>query len=95
MRESTVEQYLVRKIEKCGGEIRKLRWVGRRNAPDRVAFFEHKIYDGNTFWLEVKAPGKKATPSQLREHERMRKQGQQVFVLDSIFAVDAFLAGEL
>ena len=45
-----------------------------------------------TIWVELKAPGQKARPSQVREHERMRTMGQRVVVVDSIEGVDALLA---
>jgi len=36
MRELTVRQYLMRRVRKLGGAMRKVVWVGRRNAPDEV-----------------------------------------------------------
>lgn len=42
-------------------------------------------------WIEIKAPGAKGRPNQLREHTRMREHGQLVFVADSIETVDAIL----
>ena len=36
MKELTVERYLMRQVRKLGGEVRKVVWVGRRNAPDRL-----------------------------------------------------------
>lgn len=83
MRESDIEQYLVGTVEMLGGECRKLRWIGRRGAPDRVVMMH-----SDTIWIELKATGGKAKPHQLREHERMRKMGQRVEVIDSIEAVD-------
>jgi hypothetical protein len=46
----------------------------------------------STVWVELKRPGATAEPHQAREHERMRKMGQTVVVLDSIEAVDRWLA---
>lgn len=37
MRESTIEKYLVEQVKAIGGEVRKVQWVGRRGAPDRIA----------------------------------------------------------
>ena len=34
MRESEVHKYLVKRIESLGGEVRRVEWIGRRNAPD-------------------------------------------------------------
>lgn len=36
MRESYIEQYLCAKVKELGGEVRKVQWVGRRGAPDRL-----------------------------------------------------------
>jgi hypothetical protein len=36
------------------------------------------------FFCEFKAEGKKPTPSQEREHTRLRQQNVQVYVVDSI-----------
>jgi len=43
-------------------------------------------------WIELKAPGKKPEPHQVREHNRMRKLGELVEVIDSYEAVDNLLA---
>lgn len=36
MREATIEKYLVKQVKAVGGEVRKVQWIGRRGAPDRV-----------------------------------------------------------
>ena len=84
MRESTIEKYLVQQVKAVGGEVRKVAWIGRRGAPDRVVM----LPNGATLWVELKAPGVKPDPHQLREHERMRDMGQQVVVVDSIKDAD-------
>ena len=84
MRESEIERYLVEKAKASGAEIRKVNWPGRHGAPDRVL-----MHNGATIWIEVKATGQKPEPHQLREHERMRRVGQTVLVIDSIEQVDA------
>jgi len=37
MRESVIEKYLVEQVKAIGGEVRKVKWIGRRGAPDRLA----------------------------------------------------------
>lgn len=86
MLERDIERYLVRKVEEAGGEVRKVKWIGRRGAPDRLVMLPNK-----TTWVELKAPGKKVKAHQAREHERMRKMGQRVAVIDSIDRVDFLL----
>ena len=102
MRESEVEDYLVRRVKELGGECRKVKWIGRRGAPDRLvmlprvkaadAKFDHTLIRARTLFVELKAPGEKAEPHQKREHERMRKMGQRVEVIDSFEGVDDLLA---
>jgi hypothetical protein len=87
VRERDVEAYFARRVKDLGGEVRKVKWVGRRGAPDRVAFFQ-----GQTWWVELKAPGEIPEPHQIREHERMQAMGQSVFVIDSKDMVDTLLA---
>ena len=86
MRESVIEDYLVERVKQIGGEVRKVKWIGRRGAPDRLV-----MLPGISVWVELKAPGKVAEPHQLREHERMRAMGQNVEVIDSIAGVDKLL----
>lgn len=85
--ERDIEDYLVRQARQLGGEVRKLRWIGRRGAPDRVVF----LPGSRLYWVELKAPGEQAEPHQAREHTRMRSMGQIVLVIDSLAAIDALL----
>jgi hypothetical protein len=87
MRESDIENYLVKRVKAMGGEIRKVSWVGRRGAPDRRV-----MLGARTAWVELKAPGKTAEPHQVREHERMRRLGERVVVIDSFEGVEALLS---
>lgn len=97
MRESTIEQYLVDQVKTKGGEVRKVKWIGRHGAPDRIVMLpptplgEGIRLPGKTLWVELKAPGEKAKPHQVREHERMRRMGQRVEVVDSFERVDEVL----
>ena len=100
MRESKIEAYLVKKVKAMGGECRKLRWIGRNGAPDRVVMLRREITllhgvlrtrGSPAIWVELKATGKKPTAAQLREHLRMEKMGQRVEVIDSIEGVDKLL----
>jgi hypothetical protein len=87
LRERDIEQYLVKRVKAMNGEVRKVQWVGRRGAPDRLV-----MLPGAGIWVELKAPGKKAKAHQLREHARMRAMGQRVEVVDSLAAVDEVLS---
>lgn len=109
MRESQVENYLVERVKALGGEVRKVRWIGRNGAPDRLVmlpeirkrirhdgpkgttYHDKLVRPAATIWVELKAPGEKAKPHQQREHDRMRRMGQVVVVVDSFEAVDGVL----
>ena len=105
MRESVIEAYLVKRVKAKQGEVRKVQWVGRRGAPDRLVMLpsvgrggalatgEWVVYEANpsTTWVELKATGVKPEGYQLREHARMRAMGQHVVVVDSFEAVDQLL----
>lgn len=108
MRESDVERYLVNKVRALGGECRKVVWVGRKSAPDRLVMLPPRFvreqgdilaYESATIWVELKRPGKLANfpadaheRAQAREHDRMRAMGQRVVVIDSILGVEELLA---
>lgn len=97
MRESDIEDYLVKKVKEKGGEVRKVKWLGRNGAPDRVVMMEG--IHNRLVWVELKTEGLVAlfphTPherQQHREHERMRAMGQRVVVIDSYVGVDELFA---
>lgn len=43
MRESVIEKHLVKRVKELGGEVRKVQWVGRRGAPDRLVMLPAKV----------------------------------------------------
>ena len=107
MRERDIEAHLVKRVKQLGGEVRKVQWIGRRGAPDRLVMLPAiprewgpapgypVIRSGRpprSVWVELKAPGVKAESHQLREHERMCKMGQRVVVIDTIEGVEELLA---
>lgn len=88
MRESVIEKYLVDKVTALKGEIRKVKWIGRRGAPDRLAWIPGWVFPKMP---ELKAPGKLLQPHQKREHKRLKKMGVVCAKLDSFEDVDRFL----
>lgn len=102
MRESKIEAYLVQQVEAKGALQRKLQYVGRRGASDRMVVWPpFKARHPNTLdmswhhvdFVELKAPGQKPDGHQKREHKRLRELGCNVFVIDSYEAVDAYVKG--
>jgi hypothetical protein len=84
MLEKDVEAHLVRRVAALGGLALKFTSPARRNVPDRIVLQP----GGVLTFVELKAPGKKPTAGQLREHERLRALGFRVLVLDTKDAVD-------
>lgn len=96
MNERDVERYLVLRVKALGGEVRKVCWPARKNAPDRVVMLPRSSLP--TRWAEVKSPDTVITfpanaheRAQHREHERMRAAGQAVFVVGTYDQVDGML----
>lgn len=80
MRERDIEQALVRRLKKLGGLCEKFTSPGRRSVPDRLI-----TLPGNRIvFVELKAPGKRPTELQERDHDRRRALGCDVRVIDSI-----------
>lgn len=76
--EGKVVADIKRAVKALGGETRKVEWSGRRGAPDLLV-----LLPGCHFFVEAKAPGQKPRPEQEREHERLRKAGFDVYVIDN------------
>jgi hypothetical protein len=97
VRERDIERHLVKRVEALGGEVRKVQWIGRRGAPDRLVMLPmHSRYGQwstcSTIWVELKAPGQRLKAHQRREHVRMQAMRQNVVVIDSIQGVEELLA---
>lgn len=98
-KERSIEAYLVERVKAVGGEVRKVQWVSRGKAPDRLVMLpDLGCPDAHTIWVELKNPETiKTFPAnaheraQAREHERMRELGQRVEVIGTIEGVDALL----
>jgi len=87
MLEKDVERRLVREVKKIGGVALKFTSPARRSVPDRLVL----LPQGQAYFVELKAPGKKPTEGQLREHARLRALGFDVSVIDTYEGVDDFI----
>lgn len=83
--ERDIEKYLGQKVKEWNGEIRKVKWIGRRGAPDR------RVMVGRCAWVEVKAPGVQLEAHQAREHQRMIDNGETVTTVASFFGVNQLM----
>ncbi len=102
--ESSIERYLVKEVKALGGEVRKLQWTGRKNAPDRLVMLRRlgrcgRFSTVTCIFVELKNPETiKTFPAnaheraQDREHKRMRNLGQCVVVVGTREQVDELLA---
>ncbi len=78
MREKQTEQRLVKAVRDVGGTCPKLVSPGADGMPDRMVL----LPGGHIGFVEVKAPGQKPKPLQVRRHEQLRALGFMVYVLD-------------
>lgn len=88
IRERDIEKYLVKRVKELGGEVRKVKWIGRRGAPDRVVGLPG---ERRPIFVEIKRPGEGLTAAQAREHKRLEKLGFEIDVVASFEAVDELL----
>ena len=89
MREKEIEAYLVRRVQEHGGKCWK--WVspGRAGVPDRIIL----LPGGMVAFAELKAPGQKERPLQVRTQAVLRGLGFRVFsAVDSKEKVEAVIA---
>lgn len=84
MRESVIEVHLVKCITRLGGLALKLVIINLIGFPDRLVL----LSAGRILFVELKAPGQVPRSAQLRWHERLRKLGFRVEVIDSLQQVN-------
>lgn len=77
--EKDVEAALVRRVKALGGLCEKFTSPGRRSVPDRII----TMPNGQIIFVELKAPNKKPTDAQIKDHERRRALGCDVRVIDN------------
>jgi len=87
MRESHIEKELCKRAKKMGAIPYKFTSPGRVSVPDRLIIAP----SGRMAFVEVKAPGKKPTPMQEREHLKIRALGHKVYILDNLDQIDDIL----
>ena len=90
MLESKVEEYFQQQIKLCGGLTMKFTSPSIRGVPDQIA-----LYQGGTYFVELKAPNEKPRKSQTAVHEQFNDHGITVYTLDTKKSVDNFITNVL
>lgn len=86
MLESKIEKALCNKVAQLGGLCEKFTSPAKRSVPDRIV----TLPDGRIIFVELKAPGKHPTLSQLKDHAKRKALGCDVRVIDTLEQVNAF-----
>ena len=87
MREKSIEQELVKEVKKRGGICPK--WVspGFDGVPDRIVLLPGR----KIAFVELKAPGKKPRPLQVKRMRQLKSLGFPVYVVDGIEQIGGVL----
>ena len=80
MLEKDIESRLVSEVKKRGGIAIKMLSANYNGLPDRLILLPGEILA----FVELKAPGKKPRPLQLKRHSQLRALGFKVYVIDGI-----------
>ena len=86
MLEKHLEAKFVKKVKSLGGIAEKFTSPGRRSCPDSIV----TLPGGRIIFVELKAPGKRPTNAQRRDHLKRRMLGCEVVVIDCIEEVNLF-----
>lgn len=78
MLETSIEKMVTERAEKAGWFVRKLSWVGRRSAPDRLF-----VKEGRVVFIEFKAPKKGVVAGQGKELARLLGAGAEAYCCDN------------
>jgi len=85
--ERDIEAYLRKRVDALGGRAYKFVSPGNAGVPDRLVL----LPGGRVVFVELKAPGRRPTPLQMVQQERIRALGFDVRVIDSCEAVDELI----
>jgi hypothetical protein len=91
MRESKIEEKGRDYVKRLGGTAYKFVSPARRNVPDRLI----DLPGVRLFFIEYKATGERPGTGQWREINRLKKNGNTVYVCDSIEGSKAIIDFEI
>ncbi|QHW38073.1 VRR-NUC domain-containing protein [Staphylococcus ursi] len=87
MKETKLEQYLVKEIKKKNGLCLKLVSPGTKGVPDRIVIMP----GGKTFFVEMKRVSGRIDPLQKYVHKQFNQRGHKVYVLWTKEQVNEFV----
>lgn len=87
MNEKFIEKKLVEAVKKMGGLAPKFVSPGLDGVPDRIVLLPH----GVLAFIELKAPGKKMRPLQVRRKRQLEQLGFSVYCVDSLEQIKTVL----
>lgn len=87
MRENVIEQKLVRAVKIKGGLALKFVSPGTDGVSDRIVLFP----GGVIAFVELKAPGQKMRPLQVKRKAQLESLGFRVYCIDSIHQIEEVL----
>jgi hypothetical protein len=87
MTEKYIEQKLMAAVKDMGGIAFKFTTPGINGVPDRLVLLPH----GKLVFIELKAPGKKMRPLQVRRKRQLERLGFLVYCIDSIEQIGGML----
>ena len=88
MLEKYIEKKLVKAVKKMGGLCLKFVSPGFDGVPDRLVLLPHS----KIAFVELKAPGKKMRPLQVKRKRQLEKLGFLVYCVDDIEQIQTTLA---
>ena len=87
MNEKTIERKLVDMARKAGGLAVKFVSPGFDGVPDRIVLFP----GGRVGFVELKSPGKRMRPLQVRRKKQLEGLGFMVFCVDAVEQIEEVL----
>ena len=92
MRERVIEAAFVRAVREAGGRAYKLNSLTANGLPDRLVLF----FPAKAVFVELKAPGKRMRPLQIKRCKQLQELGFPVLCVDRLTqiipVVEAILA---
>lgn len=87
MRENVIERHLTVMVKKMGGVAVKFISPGLDGVPDRLVL----LPGGRCAFVELKAPGKKMRPLQVKRKKQLENLGFSVYMIDEIEKIGGML----